>query len=174
MNPGANDGAGMSAAELAKALEGLRDLQLPEAAGPSTLAIPALLAVLAAVIAIAALAHLRSPRQRALRELAAIRRRDLDPAAQGGAVLGLLRNAAVRSGRKRRPPMPPGLAGERFLRWLDEHAPAPDRGRFVGGPGRALADLPYRAPGAAAFDPAEHAELAELFGLARRWLKANL
>jgi hypothetical protein len=162
----------MSAAELASALAGLRDLQLPEATGPVPMILPALLVLVAVAIAAAAFVRYRSPRQRALREIAAMRRRNQDLASQGEALLAALRRAAASPGRKRRP-MPPGLTGEALLRWLDAHAPGPDRGRFLGGPGRALADLPYRPPGATA-DPAETTELGELFGLAERWLKANL
>jgi hypothetical protein len=94
--------------------------------------------------------------------LRALRRLGAAPPAT--ALASLLRAAARRP--RRGAPMPPGLAGERFLAWLDERAPAADRGAFLGGPGRVLAEAPYAA------HPAPVA--APLARLAERWLKANL
>lgn len=54
-----------------------------------------------------------------------------------------------------------GLAGEDWLRWLDGTLGEP---RFSQGPGRALAEAPYRPGGAANPD--------ELLALCRDWLRA--
>jgi hypothetical protein len=55
-----------------------------------------------------------------------------------------------------------GLSGHEYLLWLERLL---GDGRFIGGPGRVLSDLPYRP------DPADGASLDALFTLCRDWLE---
>lgn len=157
--------------EIRQALASLHDLQLVEVGLPQSareLALPVALAVVAALLLLAARTYWRRrPRQQRLRRLAALAR-------EAGGVAGtpapladlaeLLREAAASAA------MPPGLSGDAWLAWLDERAPAADRGAFADGIGRQLLFWPYAPPSNTAPEPAS---VAELFALVRRWLKVN-
>lgn len=69
--------------------------------------------------------------------------------------------------------MAPGLAGEEWLSWLDQRAPAGDRGAWTGNAGQELLRWPYQRPDAIVPADVDPARLAELFALAARWLRAN-
>lgn len=150
--------------ELVGALAGLRDLQLAEDAHPAIWA-----AVVAAVMLVlgAAIVWRHRHRWRDLRQLSAFRR---EFAGSGDAcrlarnLVDLLRESGCRS----QPPMPPGLAGDDFLAWLDSRAPRRDRGAFVTGIGRVLDSWPYRV---ATTGDAAHADA--LVRLVQRWCRAN-
>jgi hypothetical protein len=168
--------------EMLRALAELHDLQLAEGAEPALW--PWLFAaVILAGAALLAWAWWRRPQRRGRRRLAQIEssyraRRAASPAAADAgpalvaAIASLLRAAATDS--RRRPPMPPGLAGDDWLRWLDRQAPAADRGAFVSGVGRELLHWPYAPPaagtGAAALDPTR---ADALLALTARWLRAE-
>lgn len=160
--------------EILRALAGLRDLQLHAVGGIAAdhgrwLGLVAgLVAAVVGVLALAAMWGLLHPKGRAWRRWRALDRARRDerlPASETTAALAaLLREVASSS---RAGAMPPGLAGERWLAWLDARAPRRDRGAFLDGAGRPLADLPYLPAGAVA------AGDDELFELAARWLWAN-
>jgi hypothetical protein len=174
MSPPGSEGAGGVVAmtpEVLGALEGLRDLQLDGPPYPSwTFGTVTIGLVLVAVLL--AWIWWRHPNRAALRRFRQLHA-DMRANPSGGAASRLaveslnhiLRAEALRSDRS--DPMPPGLSGGDWLRWLDDRAPPPDRGVFVAGAGRLLAELPF-APPDAKVDPAE---LEALFALAARWLK---
>lgn len=156
--------------ELVRALDGLRDLQLAGPAVPLWLPWAGAAALAAAILAVSV--WRRRPRQAARRRLRrlheAFRAKPAGVGAASAAVDGIhriLRAEATRPGRFDR--VPPGLAGEDWLRWLDARTAPADRGAFVTGPGRWLATQPY-APGTASIDASE---IEALFALAGRWLK---
>jgi len=98
-------------------------------------------------------------RRSALRELKTLQAADTDAAALVQALSRLLRRFALARFPREQVA---GLTGEKWLQFLDRHAP--DQA-FTRGPGRALVEAPYRPP----------AEIptAELTTLVERWIKAN-
>jgi hypothetical protein len=188
--------------ETLRALAELHDLQVYElgayglgvfARWPLTLT--ALALILSGLAGLVVLHWRRRPKQVAGRRLSAIESRYRDRVSRSPdpsrsdaiaalAALGeLLRDVAgrpVKPGRLSflplrpvRPAMPPGLAGEAFLDWLDQHAPSADRGGFAGSAGQLLLGWPFARPDAAAPERPEPAAVDTLFALAARWLRAN-
>jgi len=150
-------------------LAGLRGYHLPE---PVSWWPPApgwwVLAGLAVLVCLMVLGWLLRRRRRraaarlALGELAALRaayQRDADPARFARGLSRLLRRFAL--ARFPRGEVA-GLAGQRWLGFLDAHGGA---GRFREGPGRLLADAPYR--------PRAEIPADELAALAEAWIRAN-
>lgn len=167
--------------EMLRALAELHDLQL---AGVSNLEPwPWLLGVtLLAGAALLAWLWWRRPGRRWLRRLRQIERTYRADCAQSSvaaagpalvaAIAALLREAAIHP--RHSPRMPAGLAGENWLRWLDEQAPPADRGVFVSGVGRDFLHWPFiardRTAAPVGFDPAR---AEALLTLAARWLRAR-
>lgn len=164
--------------EMLRALAELHDLQLAGGGDPT----PWLWTIVVLVLAVAALlARLwwQRPgrRWRRLGQAGRAYRAGCGRSSAAGpelvaAIAALLREAATDP--RRSPPMPAGLAGDDWLRWLDEHAPHADRGAFVSGVGRDLLHWPFvprdRQPAPVDFDP-ERADA--LLTLAARWLRAR-
>ncbi len=150
-------------------LAALRDIHVPAPPGWFPPAPGWWLAALAA-LALSALAARRVPawwrtaraRRAALAELSALRRRwrgGEPPQAVAAQVSVLLRRTAL--SRDRRAEVA-GLAGERWLAYLDRTGGG---GAFAGGAGRCLADAPYGGSGPV--DP------GPLLDLAARWVRRN-
>lgn len=128
----------------------LRDLHLPEAIGwwppaPGWWLLAGVLLAALAWVLVRAWRRWRRERARrlALRELARLRREHRarpDPVALGARLSVLLRRTMLAYGARGEVA---GLTGERWLEWLDRGLE--DR-PFSAGPGRSLAELPYRAP----------------------------
>jgi hypothetical protein len=143
----------------------LRDIHLPEPVGgwPPAIGWWLLLLGLVAITALVAWRIRRgrrmTPVRRALRELEALR---ADPALSPNEKLRrlsiLLRRIALTLYPRQEIA---GLTGDAWLRWLDTILGQP---RFSQGPGRRLAEAPYR--------PAAPAEAEELLALGRDWLLA--
>lgn len=168
--------------DMLRALAELHDLQLAGVGDPP----PWFWLIVALVVAGAALVAWlwwRRPERRWLRRLRQVERsyrancgRSPAVAAAGpelvAAIAALLREAATDP--RRWPSMPAGLAGEDWLRWLDERAPGADRGVFVDGVGRDLLHWPFvpreRRTAPVDFDPAR---ADALLTLAARWLRAR-
>ncbi len=106
----------------------------------------------------------RRHRRRALRALRELERRpptsDAERARELAALNGLLREVALTLAPAR------AVAGRSGLAWLHFLDNTLEDGAFSRGPGRCLADGPYR-PAVAA----EEVDREALFGLARRWLR---
>lgn len=202
--------------EILRALAELHDLQLHlvalSAPGPARWPLVLLFGGLL-LGGLIALYWWRRPKQRLLRRLRRLHRAcraaageappraDPSPTAVTlgaiSALAGLLRDTAIH----RRPPpaMPPGLAGDDWLRWLDAQAPKADRGRFESGVGRIFLYAPFVRPPAgsspartvgealsgasrhwpegSAADPSptlfDPVRIDALFALCARWLRAN-
>lgn len=183
MNPAASpaDSAAVPLSpELLRALDELHDLQLAEVGGatPWSWLIVALVFAGAALLAWLWWRRPARPWLRRLRQIERTYRADCarSPAADGpalvAAIAALLREAATHP--RYSPRMPAGLAGDDWLRWLDDQAPHADRGAFVSGVGRDFLHWPFVArDGMAApvgFDPAR---AEALLTLAARWLRAR-
>lgn len=143
----------------------LRDIHLPEPVGWWPPAIGWwLLLILVPLLVLGVMWLVRrlrraSPVKLARRELDALRAdASLDPAEKVRRLSILLRRTALSVYPRDEVA---GLAGEAWLRWLDEPLGEP---RFSQGAGRLLADAPYR--------PAPAADVDELLDLCRDWLKA--
>ena len=151
-----------------EALSGLKDIHLPPPVGwwppaPGWWLLAGLLLVL---LFLAWRAWSRRKRARALRdealaELAAIREAYAahgDPRRLARDVSRLLRRVAISRFPREQVA---GLVGEAWLAFLDRHLPGED---FAKGPGRILAEAPYR-PATEAFDA------GALFDLVQRWIE---
>jgi hypothetical protein len=147
----------------AATLADLRDIHLPDGAAATPDAW--LAGALAVLLVVAAVIWHRRRRQRTalreLRRLAAAHARDGDLVALAQGLSTLLRRQALarypESGAA-------GLCGQDWLAFLDAHGGG---GRFLDGPGAALATLPYQERPAAAPDA------ASLLFATRHWLRAN-
>ena len=143
----------------------LRDIHLPAPIGWWPPAIGWWLLLMLVPLLIAALVWIVrrgrrvTPVKLALRELDALQANaEIDPLEQLRGLSILMKRAALSvHGREH----VAGLTGEDWLRWLDESMGGT---RFREGPGRLLADAPYRPTPPAA-------ELLELLGLCREWLR---
>ncbi len=157
-------------------LAGLGDWHLPD---PVSWWPPApgwwLLAALVVTLIVLAVLHWRARRRRdaalrtALAELARLRANlkaggmdGLTPGDFTAAVSILLRRLALTRFARARVA---GLSGHAWLDFLDETGGG---GAFAGGPGRLLADLPYRPPGSVTA-----ADLQPLAELAERWIRTR-
>lgn len=143
----------------------LRDIHLPEPVGWWPPAIGWwLLLILVPLLVLGVMWLIRrlrrvSPVKLARRELDALRADgSLDPAEKVRRLSILLRRTALSVYPRDEVA---GLAGEAWLRWLDEPLGEP---RFSQGAGRLLVDAPYR--------PAPPTDLDELLDLCRDWLRA--
>jgi hypothetical protein len=143
----------------------LRDIHLPAAIGWWPPAIGWWLAPLAALTLAALLVWLVrrwrrvTPVKLALRELDRLAQDpELDPAEKLRRLSILLRRTALTLHPREQVA---GLTGQAWLAWLDQALGEP---RFSQGPGRALAEAPYRRAPAEDWEP--------LLGLCRDWLKA--
>jgi hypothetical protein len=170
-------------AEIRRALEGLRDLQVRDSpaissTGMEVVVLTLCVGVLSAVVAWWLWA--KQPQWRARRRLARLRQRLLQPVAEIVGpeppiaalreVADILRQSA--RDRVKGDPMPPGLTGQAFLEWLDMRAAAGDRGTFTGPAGAMLIDTPYMRPHRPG--PEERERMDALFALCDRWLAHNL
>jgi len=172
---------GAVADPLADPLVGLRDWHLPE---PVSWWPPApgwwLVAALGLVLAVVGVRWWRVRRRRtaptraALAELAALRSRHeqgVDGRSFAAAISVLLRRLALARYPRERVA---GLAGRQWLDFLDRTGGS---GGFTQGPGRILAEAPYRQSGQDGLDPglspARSSEGAGLADLADRWIRAN-
>jgi hypothetical protein len=146
--------------EILRALAGLHDLQLQVVATPALGPAGWPLALLIGGLLLAGLSALywaQRPKQRLLRRVRRLHRicRAAGEAQQRSgspvpiaaviesisALAGLLRDTAID-----RRAMPPGLAGEAWLRWLDAQAPKADHGRFESGAGQDFLQVPFLRP----------------------------
>lgn len=146
----------------------LRDIQppadppwWPPAPGWWLLALLLLAGLAAAVATALRLWRRRRLRRRVYLELERLRGAHSGVPARAAAVSALLKRVAL--ARYDRAAVA-GLSGEAWLRFLDRTG---GRGRFAEGPGRALADAPYRPEGDAV-------DLDGLIAVARDWVRRNL
>jgi hypothetical protein len=144
----------------------LRDIHLPEPVGWWPPAIGWwLLAILVPALAAGLVWLVRrwrrvTPARLALRELNSLQAdAGLSPQEKLRRLSALLRRIALTLHPRQQVA---GLAGEDWLRWLDETLGEP---RFSRGPGRLLAEAPYR--------PVPEANLDELLALCRDWVRAS-
>jgi len=159
----------MSPTAPADPLAGLRGWHLPEPVSwwppaPGWWALAALVILLAAAVTWWGLSFYRSraaarAAKAELRQLRELFRRDGDASAFARGLSRLLRRYAIARFPRRQVA---GLAGGDWLAFLDEHGGG---GRFRGGPGRVLADAPYR--------PVEQIAAGELADMVEDWIARN-
>jgi len=134
--------------EVRATLAGLHDLQVSDIASALPWSAVGLALAMQLIVALLAVYWWRRPRQRLLRQLQhwqKVGNGSAPDAARDavGGLAALLRRAAVLHAR---PPMPAGLTGDAWLRWLDARAPPADRGILLGVAGQWLNTLPYAPP----------------------------